>query len=146
MGIHKWRNANFENFRPPSPLCHAKMAILLTTLFRLSQKSEPPSPLVTWPHLWMLPYGVMFLKQRHQVTLIFLSPCKCQRFYITIHSPLWILFISNSVYISTIHEGGWLKTVRFKFLHLFIFIRNKLLLAWIWPYSRSILCKLITLK
>ena len=29
---------------PPSPLWHAKMAILLTTLFRLSQKCEPPSP------------------------------------------------------------------------------------------------------
>ena len=41
--IHEWRRTNFENFRPPSPLCHAKMAILLTTLFRLSHKSEPPS-------------------------------------------------------------------------------------------------------
>ena len=29
---------------PPSPLCHAKMDVLLTTLFRVSEKSEPPSP------------------------------------------------------------------------------------------------------
>ena len=29
---------------PPSRLCHAKMTILLTTLFRVPQKSEPPPP------------------------------------------------------------------------------------------------------
>ena len=32
---------------PPSPLCHAKMTILLTTFFILSQKSDPPPSCVT---------------------------------------------------------------------------------------------------
>ena len=45
----------FWEFPTPLPLCHTKMAILITTLFRLSQKSEPPSPLVGWRHLWTLP-------------------------------------------------------------------------------------------
>ena len=43
---------------PTSPLCYAKMAVLLTTQFILSQKSEPPLralPLVAWRHLWKFP-------------------------------------------------------------------------------------------
>ena len=31
--IHKWRQANLDFFWPPFPLCHNKMAILLTSLY-----------------------------------------------------------------------------------------------------------------
>ena len=46
-----------RNFDPkvPSPLCHPKMCVLPTSSYRVSQKYIPPSPLLVWRHLWMVP-------------------------------------------------------------------------------------------
>ena len=56
---------------PPTPPSHAEMAILLTTLFRLSQKSGPPSPLVAWRHLWMFPkYNIFVIKSGKYLVML----------------------------------------------------------------------------
>ena len=42
--IHKWCHTNLDFFWHPFPLCHTKMAFLLTFLYLVSKKYWPPFP------------------------------------------------------------------------------------------------------
>ena len=67
---------------PPSPLCHIKMTVSLTTFYWVSHNSIPPCPLLAWRHLWMIPCDWTF----HKLVV------RCKRSYRIGPMPLKITF------------------------------------------------------